>query len=75
MIVKQLERLLGGNWKAIRNGFCWFYRCNDGREVRRYAAPVLGYDGYSDDEFNVIYSLDGGWTTLPVIGKATRVRV
>lgn len=54
-IAAQLAERLGGSWRAVRDGFGWMYRCDDGRTVRRYGEPVLGYDGYSDTEFNTVY--------------------
>lgn len=51
----QLAKDGGGTWKAVRYGFGWEWVCDDGRIVRRYAEPALGFDGYKDDEFNTIY--------------------
>lgn len=65
-VARQLESLLGGSWKAVREGFGWVYECSDGRIVRSYASPILEYDGYSDSKFNIFYSVDGGWTPLSV---------
>lgn len=58
-IVSQLNRKLGGNWKAVRDEGCfgWRWVAEDGREVRAYAEAVLGYDGYSDEEFYTVYLL------------------
>ena len=59
-IAKQLSEKLGGNWRAVRNGFGWYWVCSDGREVRKYAEGVLDYDGYSDSEFYTVYYDKGG---------------
>lgn len=58
-IARQLHDRLGGSWRAVRDPGEFHYRWeNDqGWEVRAYGEPVLGYDGYSDTEFNRIYLL------------------
>lgn len=73
-IARRLEEELGGRWRAVRDGFGWRYECSDGREVRRYAAPVLDYDGYSDTKFNSYYSADGGWTPV-LVGLSTVLKL
>jgi len=59
-IAEQLKVVLGGDWKAVRDGFCWYYVSTDGRTVRRYAEPILEWDGYSDTNFAIVYYDDQG---------------
>lgn len=59
-IAEQLATTAGGKWTAVRDGFGWLYRSDDGRTVRRYSEARLGYDGYSDTEFNTVYIDDRG---------------
>ncbi len=54
-IAQQLAEKYGGEWKTVRNGFGWYYVGPSGRKVRRYAQPILDWDGYSDTEFAVVY--------------------
>lgn len=60
-IAAQLTKRLGGEWRAVRDGFGWRWVGPDGRTVRAYAQPVLGFDGYSDTEFLTVYIDNEGW--------------
>jgi hypothetical protein len=39
-----LARLCGGTWKAVRDGFSWAYKCDDGRRAD-WRAHVGGFCG------------------------------
>jgi hypothetical protein len=57
-IADRLSEALGGEWKAVRDvgDFSWHWvQEGTDRTVRGYAEPVLGYDGWSDEEFNMVY--------------------
>lgn len=58
---EQLANKLGGNWFAVRDGFGWKYRCDDGREVRGYAQLSPQHDG-DDDTFFTVWIDDTGKT-------------
>lgn len=61
-IVGQLARVVGGEWKAVRDGMSWKWVRSDGYVVRSYAESVLEFDGYSDTNFlTVYYGSDGRW--------------
>lgn len=66
-VAEQIAQQLGGTWRAIRDGFGWRYESTDGREVRRYAAPVLDYDGYSDTKFAAVYEESGTGRSVIVV--------
>lgn len=42
--VDRLKRAVGGNWKAVRNGFGWRYESDDGRTAD-WRAHVGGFTG------------------------------
>ncbi len=64
-IADQLADILGGKWKAIRDGMSWYYKCSDDRVVRPYSESILGYDGYSDDNFQTVY-YDNSGNRIPI---------
>lgn len=43
-ITKGLGENYGGTWKAVRNGFGWAYKCDDGRTAD-WRAHVGGFTG------------------------------
>jgi hypothetical protein len=59
-VVVQLAEQLGGKWKAIRDGFGWYWVGPNGRTIRPYSELIMGYDGYLDDKFNIAYIDDKG---------------
>jgi hypothetical protein len=55
-IASQLTSNLGGKWQAVRDGFSWYYvQEGTSRVVRCYSESVLGWDGYSDEDFVTVY--------------------
>lgn len=56
-VAQALTRATGKAWTAVRDAgeFGWRYRCEDGRVVHACAESVLGWDGYSDTEFDTVY--------------------
>jgi hypothetical protein len=54
-----LSRIVGGRWKAVRNGFGWSYECDDGRRAD-WRGEVGGWSG--DDYVGsglYVYGQDG----------------